>query len=201
MDRWKDIELEKMKVGGNRKAREFFEAQPDWDDSMTISQKYNTKAAALYRDKVIIVFEKWKILFLEFCVLFGLFYYLSFISFLSFIFFHFFNFFSLFIFITKELNRNFIIIRLRQLPKVKIGVLRRRVQRISSAVLFTRVKNIILTKMIKEEIPTRISIRQPLSHRRNLFSQENNMKISLVRSKLFISISTKACFYQFILKK
>ena len=53
MDRWKDIELEKMKVGGNRKAREFFESEPDWDDSMTISQKYNTKAAALYRDKVI----------------------------------------------------------------------------------------------------------------------------------------------------
>lgn len=52
MDRWKDIELEKMKVGGNRKAREFFEAQSDWDDSMTISQKYNTKAAALYRDKI-----------------------------------------------------------------------------------------------------------------------------------------------------
>ncbi|XP_051163319.1 ADP-ribosylation factor GTPase-activating protein 1 isoform X3 [Leptopilina boulardi] len=52
MDRWKDIELEKMKVGGNRKAREFFELQSDWDDSMTISQKYNTKAAALYRDKI-----------------------------------------------------------------------------------------------------------------------------------------------------
>lgn len=52
MDKWKDIELEKMKVGGNRNARVFFEAQPDWDDKMTIQQKYNTKAAALYRDKV-----------------------------------------------------------------------------------------------------------------------------------------------------
>mgnify|MGYP005985221617 CR=1 FL=1 len=52
MDKWKDIELEKMKVGGNRNARVFFEAQPDWDDHMTIQQKYNTKAAALYRDKV-----------------------------------------------------------------------------------------------------------------------------------------------------
>lgn len=39
-------------VGGNRNAREFFEAQSDWDDSMSITQKYNTKAAALYRDKV-----------------------------------------------------------------------------------------------------------------------------------------------------
>ncbi|KAG7211289.1 hypothetical protein KM043_010590 [Ampulex compressa] len=52
MDKWKDLELEKMKVGGNRKAREFFEAQPDWDNDMPISQKYNTKAAALYRDKI-----------------------------------------------------------------------------------------------------------------------------------------------------
>ncbi|XP_067002898.2 ADP-ribosylation factor GTPase-activating protein 1 [Anabrus simplex] len=52
MDKWKDIELEKMKVGGNRKAREFLESQPDWDDSMSIQQRYNTKAAALYRDKI-----------------------------------------------------------------------------------------------------------------------------------------------------
>lgn len=52
MDKWKDIELEKMKVGGNRNARIFFEAQADYDDSMSIQQKYNTKAAALYKDKV-----------------------------------------------------------------------------------------------------------------------------------------------------
>ncbi|CAH1180396.1 unnamed protein product [Phaedon cochleariae] len=52
MDKWKDIELEKMKAGGNRNARVFFEAQPDWDDNMTIQQKYNTKAAALYKDKI-----------------------------------------------------------------------------------------------------------------------------------------------------
>ncbi|XP_044745806.1 ADP-ribosylation factor GTPase-activating protein 1 isoform X2 [Coccinella septempunctata] len=52
MDKWKDIELEKMKVGGNRNARVFLEAQPDYDDTMPITQKYNTKAAALYRDKI-----------------------------------------------------------------------------------------------------------------------------------------------------
>lgn len=52
MDKWKDIELEKMKVGGNRNARVFFESQPDWDDDMSVSKKYNTKAAALYRDKI-----------------------------------------------------------------------------------------------------------------------------------------------------
>ncbi|GAB6029305.1 hypothetical protein CHUAL_005070 [Chamberlinius hualienensis] len=52
MDKWKDLELEKMKVGGNRKAREFFDSKPDWDDSMPIMDRYNTKAAALYRDKI-----------------------------------------------------------------------------------------------------------------------------------------------------
>ncbi|XP_065161909.1 ADP-ribosylation factor GTPase-activating protein 1 isoform X1 [Atheta coriaria] len=52
MDKWKEIELEKMKVGGNSNARIFFEAQDDYDDSMSIQQKYNTKGAALYRDKI-----------------------------------------------------------------------------------------------------------------------------------------------------
>lgn len=52
MDKWKDLELEKMKVGGNQRARQFFEAQSDYDDSMSIQQKYNTRAAALYRDKI-----------------------------------------------------------------------------------------------------------------------------------------------------
>ncbi|XP_013781097.1 ADP-ribosylation factor GTPase-activating protein 1-like isoform X1 [Limulus polyphemus] len=52
MDKWKDIELEKMKVGGNKKAQEFLEKQPDWDSSMPIREKYSTKAAALYRDKI-----------------------------------------------------------------------------------------------------------------------------------------------------
>ncbi|XP_076171898.1 ADP-ribosylation factor GTPase-activating protein 1 isoform X2 [Ptiloglossa arizonensis] len=55
MDMWKDLELEKMKVGGNKNAREFFESQSDWDDNLPISQKYNTKAAALYRDKIVVL--------------------------------------------------------------------------------------------------------------------------------------------------
>lgn len=53
MDKWKDIELEKMKVGGNRKAREFFEDHDEYKPNMTIHQKYNSKTAALYRDKII----------------------------------------------------------------------------------------------------------------------------------------------------
>jgi ADP-ribosylation factor GTPase-activating protein 1 len=52
MDKWKDIELEKMKVGGNRKAKQFLEIQPDYDARMPLVDKYNTRAAALYRDKI-----------------------------------------------------------------------------------------------------------------------------------------------------
>ncbi|VDM30316.1 unnamed protein product [Hydatigera taeniaeformis] len=52
MDKWKPIELEKMKVGGNRKARLFFEQQPDFRSSWSLSEKYNSRAAALLRDKV-----------------------------------------------------------------------------------------------------------------------------------------------------
>lgn len=39
-------------MGGNGKAREFFESQPDYKPGLTIPQKYNTKAAAMYRQKV-----------------------------------------------------------------------------------------------------------------------------------------------------
>ncbi|KAB7499404.1 ADP-ribosylation factor GTPase-activating protein 1 [Armadillidium nasatum] len=43
MDKWKDLELEKMK---------FLESQPDYDHDAPFSVKYNSKAAALYRDKL-----------------------------------------------------------------------------------------------------------------------------------------------------
>lgn len=52
MDKWKDNELEKMKVGGNRRAKEFLKSQSDYDHYAPLQQKYNTKAAALYRDKI-----------------------------------------------------------------------------------------------------------------------------------------------------
>ncbi len=52
MDKWKDSELEKMKVGGNSRAREFFDSQADIVPGMSLSEKYNSRAAALYRDKV-----------------------------------------------------------------------------------------------------------------------------------------------------
>ncbi|XP_013417255.2 ADP-ribosylation factor GTPase-activating protein 1-like isoform X2 [Lingula anatina] len=53
MDKWKDIELEKMKVGGNRKAKEFFKSQPDYKENWSLQEKYNSKCAALYRDKIL----------------------------------------------------------------------------------------------------------------------------------------------------
>ncbi|XP_077497076.1 ADP-ribosylation factor GTPase-activating protein 1 isoform X3 [Amblyomma americanum] len=52
MDKWKDLELEKMRIGGNDKARRFLEAQPDWDPCAAPGQRYDSKAAALYRDKI-----------------------------------------------------------------------------------------------------------------------------------------------------
>ncbi|XP_054993866.1 ADP-ribosylation factor GTPase-activating protein 1 isoform X1 [Sorex araneus] len=52
MDKWKDIELEKMKVGGNAKFRAFLEAQEDYDPCWSLQDKYSSKAAALFRDQV-----------------------------------------------------------------------------------------------------------------------------------------------------
>ncbi|WAR22762.1 ARFG1-like protein [Mya arenaria] len=52
MDKWKDLELEKMKAGGNRKARDFFTSQSDYNEGWSLTEKYNSRAAALYRDKI-----------------------------------------------------------------------------------------------------------------------------------------------------
>ena len=52
MDRWKDSEVEKMKVGGNSRFKEFLDGQPDIHPGISFKEKYNSKAAALYRDKV-----------------------------------------------------------------------------------------------------------------------------------------------------
>merc|ERR1712142_191369 len=52
MDKWKDIEIEKMKVGGNDKAKRFFEGETDYDPNCGFTAKYNSRAAALLRDKI-----------------------------------------------------------------------------------------------------------------------------------------------------
>ncbi|XP_074526307.1 ADP-ribosylation factor GTPase-activating protein 1 isoform X7 [Halichoeres trimaculatus] len=63
MDKWKDIELEKMKMGGNGKFRQFLELQDDYDPCWNLQEKYNSKAAALFRDKVATLAEgkEWSI--------------------------------------------------------------------------------------------------------------------------------------------
>lgn len=52
MDKWKELELQKMKVGGNKKAKDFFDTQEDWVWKAAMNDRYNSKAAALYRDKI-----------------------------------------------------------------------------------------------------------------------------------------------------
>lgn len=42
----------KIKVGGNENARLWFESQPDYKKAMSLKEKYESKAAALFRDKV-----------------------------------------------------------------------------------------------------------------------------------------------------
>ena len=41
-----------MKIGGNRKAREFLDAQPDWNNDSPIIQKYKSQAAAMLKRKI-----------------------------------------------------------------------------------------------------------------------------------------------------
>merc|ERR1711953_315680 len=54
MDKWKESELAKMKSGGDRKARLFLESQYDWNDSLPISQKWQSRACALLKDKIMV---------------------------------------------------------------------------------------------------------------------------------------------------
>lgn len=52
MDKWKELELDKMKVGGNRQCKEFFRSQSEYKENWGFQNKWNSKTAALYRDKV-----------------------------------------------------------------------------------------------------------------------------------------------------
>jgi ADP-ribosylation factor GTPase-activating protein 1 len=51
MDSWSDKELQIMRVGGNKQMREFFKSQ-EFPDNLSIEEKYNSEAAALYRDRI-----------------------------------------------------------------------------------------------------------------------------------------------------
>ena len=50
--RWKESERNKMKIGGNQNAREFLEAQPDWNKNFPFHQKYKSLAAANLKRKI-----------------------------------------------------------------------------------------------------------------------------------------------------
>ncbi|KAG2228950.1 hypothetical protein INT48_006155 [Thamnidium elegans] len=52
MDKWFDDQLKKMDIGGNKNARDFFESQPDYSPNMAPLQKYSSRFAALYREKL-----------------------------------------------------------------------------------------------------------------------------------------------------
>lgn len=55
-----------MEVGGNEKAQQFFNSQPDFQLNWSISEKYNSRAAALLRDKVNLLSFFYKFLFFFF---------------------------------------------------------------------------------------------------------------------------------------
>ncbi|GJJ73834.1 ADP-ribosylation factor GTPase-activating protein 1 [Entomortierella parvispora] len=52
MDKWSDDQLKKMELGGNVKAKEFFEASPDYYAGMSIKDKYSSVFAAQYKEKL-----------------------------------------------------------------------------------------------------------------------------------------------------
>jgi len=52
MDKWSDEQLKKMELGGNTKALQFFQSQPDYREGMSIKEKYNSNFAKLYREKL-----------------------------------------------------------------------------------------------------------------------------------------------------
>ena len=53
MDKWKQSELERMKAGGNRVARQFLEKRFAPGTYSNFSQRWNSVPAALLRDKVL----------------------------------------------------------------------------------------------------------------------------------------------------
>ncbi|ORX90293.1 ArfGap-domain-containing protein [Basidiobolus meristosporus CBS 931.73] len=52
MDKWSKEQLKRMELGGNKRALEFFESQPDYREGMSIRDKYTSHFADLYREKL-----------------------------------------------------------------------------------------------------------------------------------------------------
>lgn len=52
MDAFKNDEIVRMEQGGNKKCREFFEKSPEFNQSMSISERYSAEFAEDYKEKV-----------------------------------------------------------------------------------------------------------------------------------------------------
>ncbi|KAI8320469.1 ArfGap-domain-containing protein [Martensiomyces pterosporus] len=52
MDKWTPEQLKRMELGGNTKALAFFKLQPDYREGMSIKDKYNSRFAELWRQKL-----------------------------------------------------------------------------------------------------------------------------------------------------
>ncbi|KAJ2865363.1 Zn finger-containing GTPase- Activating Protein for ARF, partial [Coemansia asiatica] len=52
MDKWTPEQVKRMELGGNAKANAFFRTQPDYKDGMSIKDKYNSRFAELWRQKL-----------------------------------------------------------------------------------------------------------------------------------------------------
>ncbi|KAJ1987946.1 Zn finger-containing GTPase- Activating Protein for ARF [Dimargaris cristalligena] len=52
MDKWSAEQVKRMQLGGNKKALAFFKSQPDYENGMSIQDKYNSDFAEQWRQKL-----------------------------------------------------------------------------------------------------------------------------------------------------
>ena len=52
MDSFKQEEIKRMEKGGNKKCQEFFQQAPEFEDTMTISERYGSSFGEDYKEKV-----------------------------------------------------------------------------------------------------------------------------------------------------
>lgn len=52
MDKWTEEQVKKMQFGGNEKAKAFLSKQSNWNAKASIKDKYTSRAAQNYREKV-----------------------------------------------------------------------------------------------------------------------------------------------------
>ncbi|KAK4705808.1 hypothetical protein P7C70_g393, partial [Phenoliferia sp. Uapishka_3] len=56
-DKWTEAQVTKMRVGGNKKCRAFFESCPEYSKNMSIQDKYSAHFATQYKDKLLAEIE------------------------------------------------------------------------------------------------------------------------------------------------